>query len=140
MLVVYLEQVTLSAGLEMQLGVVQAMNYYSYAGLQAFYEKLLGVRLLENCKKGENNIAEIEKARKAIIDNVFREWGMDAEVSSIVRFSTMTRYEVPVKQGVLIRSLCNRRRQIEEALGIVGIQASLIPNTTSVGFEIPNDD
>lgn len=50
MLVVYLEDAKLSRGMEMQLGVLQALFRSRHTGFDSFMDKLSGAALLQNCK------------------------------------------------------------------------------------------
>ena len=54
-LVVYLEELELSDGMDMQLSPLQAMFYYRFPSLQEFMQKLTTAKILSDCKAKKTN-------------------------------------------------------------------------------------
>ncbi len=54
-LVVYLEELELSDGMDMQLSPLQAMFYYRFSSLEEFMQKLTIAKILSSCKAGKTN-------------------------------------------------------------------------------------
>lgn len=62
-LVVYLEELELSDGMDMQLSPLQAMFYYRFPSLQEFMQKLTIAKILSNCQKTQEVSTEPEKQK-----------------------------------------------------------------------------
>lgn len=58
---IYLESVELDDGIQMALGMFQAINFYEYADKEIFYSTLLNLKLLQPCISVENPVKKIKK-------------------------------------------------------------------------------
>lgn len=68
-----------------------------------------------------------------------KSFGIPAEICSITRGPTVTRYEVELEQGVKLNRLTNLSDDIALALGASGVRIAPVPDRISiVGIEVPN--
>ena len=73
------------------------------------------------------------------LENALRSFGVNAEISNVVRGPSVTRYEMELEVGVKLNKLTNLSDDIALALGATGVRIAAIPNKIStVGIEVPN--
>ena len=66
-------------------------------------------------------------------------FGIEANITNVVRGPSVTRYELELDQGVRLNKLTNLADDIALALGAAGVRIAPIPDKISVvGIEVPN--
>ena len=79
------------------------------------------------------------QANQARLADTIHSFGIDAEIVSVTRGPSVTRYEVELDQGVRLNKLTNLSDDIALALGATGVRIAPIPDKISmVGIEVPN--
>jgi len=98
------------------------------------------VTLLEpNKNKGKANSNEFVNSNTKILERVFEDFGIKANVVEVHVGPAVTQYEMEVQRGTRISKITSMSREIGLALAAkeVRIQAP-IPGKTTIGIEIPN--
>lgn len=73
------------------------------------------------------------------LTDTIHSFGIDADIVSVTRGPSVTRYELELEQGVRLNKLTNLADDIALALGASGVRIAPIPNKISmVGIEVPN--
>lgn len=73
------------------------------------------------------------------LETVLKSFGINAEISNVVRGPSVTRYELELEIGIKLNKLINLSDDIALALGASGVRIAAIPNKVStVGIEVPN--
>jgi DNA segregation ATPase FtsK/SpoIIIE and related proteins len=93
-------------------------------------------------KPPKNSSKENEQAIKEnvpVLEQVFRDFGIDGKVVTVNIGPTVTQYEMEIKAGTKVTKILNINREIALALAAktIRIQAP-IPGKKTVGIEIPN--
>ena len=98
------------------------------------------VTLLEpNKNKGKANSNEFVNSNTKILERVFEDFGIKANVVEVHVGPAVTQYEMEVQRGTRISKITSMSREIGLALAAkeVRIEAP-IPGKTTIGIEIPN--
>ena len=100
------------------------------------------VTLLEQVKsKGKVNSNEYVSANTKVLERVFNDFGIRANVVEVHVGPAVTQYELDVQRGTRVSKITSMSREIGLALAAkeVRIEAP-IPGKTTVGIEIPNQE
>ncbi len=92
-------------------------------------------------KVNQSENQEHAKANIKILENVFRDFGINGKVVSVNIGPSVTQYEIELKAGTKLSKITSINREISLALAAkeVRIQAP-IPGKSTVGIEIPNKE
>ena len=98
------------------------------------------ISLLTAPSGGPNGDSQEEiRANTIRLENTLKSFGINAEISNVIRGPSVTRYEMELEIGVKLNKLTNLADDIALALGATGVRISAIPNRIStVGIEVPN--
>ncbi len=98
------------------------------------------IELLSEAPSGQNGDSQDEVRINTIrLENVLKSFGINTEISNVVRGPSVTRYEMELEVGVKLNKLTSLSDDIALALGATGVRISAIPNRIStVGIEVPN--
>ena len=102
--------------------------------------KLPDISLLDNVKKVNNKDNEIAiKANIPVLEQVLKDFGIDAKVVDSHVGPAVTQYELELKAGTKVSKILSLNREIALALAAkdVRIQAP-IPGKKTIGIELPN--
>ena len=95
--------------------------------------------LTEGSAAASSEVAGELQANQARLSDTIHSFGIDAEIVSVTRGPSVTRYEVELDQGVRLNKLTNLADDIALALGATGVRIAPIPDKISmVGIEVPN--
>ncbi|MBQ6540167.1 MAG: DNA translocase FtsK, partial [Oscillospiraceae bacterium] len=76
---------------------------------------------------------------KERLESALESFGVNANVSNIIRGPSVTRYEMELEAGVKLNKLTNLADDIALSLGVTGVRIAAIPNKiATVGIEVPN--
>lgn len=79
------------------------------------------------------------RANQTRLTDTIHSFGIDADIVSVTRGPSVTRYELELEQGVRLNKLTNLADDIALALGASGVRIAPIPDKISmVGIEVPN--
>ena len=108
-------------------------------GLPAAYQYPPVSLLHEGQGVSGSEVAGELQANQARLADTIHSFGIDAEIVSVTRGPSVTRYEVELDQGVRLNKLTNLSDDIALALGATGVRIAPIPDKISmVGIEVPN--
>lgn len=95
--------------------------------------------LEENKNKGKINSTEFVNANTKVLERVFEDFRIKAEVVKVHVGPAVTQYEMAVERGTRVNKITSMSREIGLALAAkeVRIEAP-IPGKTTIGIEIPN--
>lgn len=91
-----------------------------------------------------DNKSDVDSDDKELLDNekkiseTIHSFGIEANITGVVRGPTVTRYELELNQGVRLSRLINLSDDIALAMGSPGVRIAPIPNKSKVGIEVPN--
>lgn len=95
--------------------------------------------LLSYIPSGSSDSREEVRANTQRLENTLRSFGVNAQITNIVRGPTITRYETELEIGVKLNKLTSLSDDIALALGASGVRIAAVPNKIStVGIEVPN--
>ena len=106
MLVIYLEELELPAGMEMQLGILQAMFYYRHKDNASFMKSLVEAELLKECKV-ENEVVNEIVAETNICE------GMSLDVEGGSSWQKQEVCEVSIESETLREELNGTKIEVE---------------------------
>ena len=108
-------------------------------GLPAAYQYPPVSLLHEGQGVSGGEVAGELQANQARLADTIHSFGIDADIVSVTRGPSVTRYEVELDQGVRLNKLTNLSDDIALALGATGVRIAPIPDKISmVGIEVPN--
>ena len=108
-------------------------------GLPVAYQYPPASLLHEGQGVSGSEVAGELQANQARLADTIHSFGIDAEIVSVTRGPSVTRYEVELDQGVRLNKLTNLSDDIALALGATGVRIAPIPDKISmVGIEVPN--
>ena len=98
------------------------------------------VSLLKEGKDSDaGGVANELKMNQTRLTETIHSFGIDANIVSVTRGPSVTRYELELDQGVRLNKLTNLADDIALSLGASGVRIAPIPDKISmVGIEVPN--
>ncbi len=98
------------------------------------------VTLLKAGKDSDaSGVANELKMNQNRLTETIHSFGIDANIVSVTRGPSVTRYELELDQGVRLNKLTNLADDIALSLGAAGVRIAPIPDKISmVGIEVPN--
>lgn len=79
------------------------------------------------------------RATRERMEEVFQNFGVDAEVTGYTKGPTVTRYEVELGAGTPVKDVMRRHQDLGYALGTPEIRMlAPIPGKSAIGIEVPN--
>ncbi len=82
---------------------------------------------------------EMEQSAKKLIETL-RSFGVETTLTGIERGPSVTRYEIQPSVGVKLNKITNLADDIALNMAASGVRIAPIPNKTSIGVEIPNQN
>jgi len=84
---------------------------------------------------GRNEILD----NKAILESALKSFGVDVQITDIIRGPTVTRYDIKLREGVKLAKITNLSGDLALSLGVVNVRIAPVPDQMStVGIEVPN--
>lgn len=98
-------------------------------------------KLLSDDKEALNVSSDAELRTKAIkLEEVFKSFGIDANVINITHGPSITRFELTVPTGVKVSKVLTYQDDIQYAMAVMSVRIEApIPGKSAIGIEIPND-
>ncbi|MBQ1210436.1 MAG: DNA translocase FtsK [Clostridia bacterium] len=102
--------------------------------------KLPPLTLLDHARSVDDSAASLEmKTNAELLVKTLRDFGVETQVSNIVRGPAVTRYELGLAAGVKISKITGLSDDIAMRLATTGVRIEApIPGKAAVGIEIPN--
>ena len=124
------DEVAAQVSAEVEEALAQETQIYSYPP----------VSLLKAGKDTDTaGVANELKMNQARLTDTIHSFGIDANIVSVTRGPSVTRYELELDQGVRLNKLTNLADDIALSLGASGVRIAPIPDKISmVGIEVPN--
>jgi len=82
--------------------------------------------------------AEETKRNKKLLIDTLLSFGIEAQLIGITRGSTVTRYEIKLREGTKQNKLTGLAGDIALALGAQGVRIAPVPEKLAMGVEVPN--
>ena len=124
------DQVAAQVSAEVEEALAQETEEYNYPP----------VSLLREGKDTDTaGVANELKMNQARLTETIHSFGIDANIVSVTRGPSVTRYELELDQGVRLNKLTNLSDDLALSLGASGVRIAPIPDKISmVGIEVPN--
>ncbi len=102
--------------------------------------ELPGLDLLINPEQGFSTVQDkIVRAKSAALEQVLREFGIDATVASTEPGPTITMFELSLAAGIKVSQISNLSNDIARALGAAAVRVvAPLPGRHTIGIEVPN--
>lgn len=82
---------------------------------------------------------ELQAKGKKLVE-VFKSFGIDANIINITHGPSITRFELTVPTGVKVSKVMNYQEDIQYSMAVVSVRIEApIPGKSAIGIEIPND-
>ncbi|MBX3707291.1 MAG: DNA translocase FtsK 4TM domain-containing protein [Pseudomonadales bacterium] len=90
--------------------------------------------------EGGYSEASLEKISQ-LLESKLREFGVEAEVVSVLPGPVVTRFELQPAPGVKVQKISSLAKDLARSLAVISVRiVEVIPNKPYVGIEIPNED
>jgi S-DNA-T family DNA segregation ATPase FtsK/SpoIIIE len=84
--------------------------------------------------------ASLEKLSQ-LLESKLRDFGVEAEVVSVLPGPVVTRFELQPAPGVKVQKISSLAKDLARSLAVISVRiVEVIPNKPYVGIEIPNED
>ncbi len=84
--------------------------------------------------------ASLEKISQ-LLESKLRDFGVEAEVVSVLPGPVVTRFELQPAPGVKVQKISSLAKDLARSLSVISVRiVEVIPNKPYVGIEIPNED
>jgi S-DNA-T family DNA segregation ATPase FtsK/SpoIIIE len=84
--------------------------------------------------------ASLEKISQ-LLESKLRDFGVEAEVVSVLPGPVVTRFELQPAPGVKVQKISSLAKDLARSLAVISVRiVEVIPNKPYVGIEIPNED
>ena len=94
--------------------------------------------LKEESFTAADDVSEELRTRSHKLADTLQSFGVQAQISNVIRGPSVTRYEILLDRGVKISRLTALQDDIALALGASGVRIAAIPDKSAVGIEVPN--
>ncbi len=94
--------------------------------------------LKEESFTATDDVSEELRTRSHKLADTLQSFGVQAQISNVIRGPSVTRYEILLDRGVKISRLTALQDDIALALGASGVRIAAIPDKSAVGIEVPN--
>jgi DNA segregation ATPase FtsK/SpoIIIE, S-DNA-T family len=90
--------------------------------------------------EGGYSESSLEKM-SALLESKLRDFGVEAEVVSVLPGPVVTRFELQPAPGVKVSKISSLAKDLARSLSVISVRiVEVIPNKPYVGIEIPNED
>jgi DNA segregation ATPase FtsK/SpoIIIE, S-DNA-T family len=90
--------------------------------------------------EGGYSESSLEKI-SALLESKLRDFGVEAEVVSVLPGPVVTRFELQPAAGVKVSKISSLAKDLARSLSVISVRiVEVIPNKPYVGIEIPNED